>query len=119
MLLEVNDLESGYGFLQVLWGISFQIEKGEFVALIGPNGAGKSTALKTVSGLLPPKNGTISFNGNVINKLDCSDNCKNGLSYISEELNLFTGMTVLENLEMGAQTLKSPEKIQKESILYF
>jgi branched-chain amino acid transport system ATP-binding protein len=115
----VEKLNAGYGFLRVLWDISFHIDKGEFVALVGPNGAGKSTALKTVSGLLPPKSGSITFNGNVVNKLDCSDNCKNGLSYISEELNLFTGMTVMENLEMGAQILNSPEKVKKNLAFVF
>lgn len=114
MLLKVKNLDAGYGFLKVLWDISFEIDKGEFVALIGPNGAGKSTALKSISGLIEPKAGSISFNGDVINKLDCSENCKNGLSYISEELNLFTGMTVMENLEMGAQILDDPEKMSEK-----
>jgi branched-chain amino acid transport system ATP-binding protein len=112
--LEVKNLDAGYGFLKVLWDISFEIDKGEFVALVGPNGAGKSTALKSISGLLEPKKGTISFNGNVINKLDCSENCKNGLSYISEDLNLFTGMTVMENLEMGAQILDDAQKVSEK-----
>lgn len=119
MLLEVNNLDAGYGFLKVLWDISLKIDNGEFVALIGPNGAGKSTALKSISGLLEPKAGSISFNGNVINKLDCSENCKNGLSYISEELNLFTGMTVMENLEMGAQILDDQKKMNDKLSFVF
>ncbi len=57
MLLEIKSLDSGYGFLQVLWDVSFYVEQGEFVALIGPNGAGKSTTLKTISGLLEPAGG--------------------------------------------------------------
>lgn len=117
MLLEVKNLTAGYGFLKVLWDVSFQIDRGEFVALVGPNGAGKSTALKSISGLLPPMEGTITFDGEVINNQDCALNCKNGLSYISEELNLFTGMTVLENLEMGAQILNNEEK-EKENLQF-
>ena len=119
MLLEVSNLTAGYGFLKVLWGISFYIDRGEFVALIGPNGAGKSTTLKSISGLLPPNSGTISFNGSVINNLDCAVNCRNGLSYISEELNLFTGMTVLENLEMGGQILNDSDKMKENLSFVF
>lgn len=113
MLLEVKNLNAGYGFLKVLWDVSIQIDRGEFVALVGPNGAGKSTTLKTISGLLPPQSGKITFDGQVINNQDCALNCRNGLSYISEELNLFTGMTVLENLEMGAQLLDDKNKMEE------
>ncbi len=67
-MLELKNLDSGYDFLQVLWGVSFTVEKGEFIALIGPNGAGKSTTLRTIAGLLKPKGGDILFNGESINK---------------------------------------------------
>ncbi|SDO89055.1 ABC transporter ATP-binding protein [Desulforhopalus singaporensis] len=113
MLLKVKNLNAGYGFLNVLWDVSLNIGKGEFVALIGPNGAGKSTVMKSISGLLPPKSGTITFDGQVINNQDCAVNCRSGLSYISEELNLFTGMTILENLEMGAQMLEDKNKARE------
>lgn len=119
MLLEVKNLNAGYGFLKVLWDVSFGIDKGEFVALIGPNGAGKSTTLKCISGLLTPKSGSISFGGNSIVDVDCSDNCKSGLAYISEELNLFTGMTILENLEMGAQIHDNEEKTKEKLAFVF
>ncbi|SDO54305.1 ABC transporter ATP-binding protein [Desulforhopalus singaporensis] len=109
----MKNLNAGYGFLKVLWDVSIQIDRGEFVALVGPNGAGKSTTLKTISGLLPPQSGKITFDGQVINNQDCALNCRNGLSYISEELNLFTGMTVLENLEMGAQLLDDKNKMEE------
>lgn len=112
MLLEIKNLNAGYGFLTVLWDVSISVDKGEFVALIGPNGAGKSTVMKSISGLLPPKSGTISLDGQVINNQDCAINCRSGLSYISEELNLFTGMTVMENLEMGAQMLNDNDKVR-------
>ncbi len=110
MLLEVNSLDSGYGFLQVLWDVSFQVDEGEFVALIGPNGAGKSTTLKTISGLLEPQGGKIIFKGDDIGGLEGHLVCRKGISYISEELNLFVNMTVRENLEMGAFTLGDPAK---------
>ncbi len=110
MLLEVKNLDSGYGFLQVLWDISFSVDEGEFVALIGPNGAGKSTTLKTISGLLEPQGGEIRFDGESIGGLEGHLVCRKGVAYISEELNLFVNMTVKENLEMGAFTVKDAAK---------
>ena len=115
MLLEVKNLDSGYGFLQVLWDVSFHVEEGEFIALIGPNGAGKSTTLKTISGLLEPQGGEIIFKGDEIGGLEGHLVCRKGVAYISEELNLFVNMTVRENLEMGAFTLKDSAK-QAESL---
>lgn len=110
MLLEIKSLDSGYGFLQVLWDVSFYVEEGEFVALIGPNGAGKSTTLKTISGLLEPQGGEIRFAGDDISGLEGHLVCRKGIAYISEELNLFVNMTVRENLEMGAFTVNDPAK---------
>lgn len=110
MILEVKDINAGYGFLNILWGISLHIEEGEFVALIGPNGAGKSTTLKTIAGLIAPKKGSVVFNSTDISGRDCYQNCRKGISYISEESNLFTGMTVFENLEMGAYTQNNKQK---------
>ena len=117
MLLEVKNLDSGYGFLQVLWDVSFHVEEGEFVALIGPNGAGKSTTLKTISGLLEPQGGNIVFKGDDIGGLEGHRVCRKGVAYISEELNLFVNMTVKENLQMGAFTLKDSAK--QEELLEF
>ena len=110
MLLEIKSLDSGYGFLQVLWDVSFYVEEGEFVALIGPNGAGKSTTLKTISGLLEPQGGEILFEGNPIGGMEGHLVCRKGVAYISEELNLFVNMTVKENLEMGAFMIKDSAK---------
>ena len=110
MLLEVKNLDSGYGFLQVLWDVNFHVDEGEFVALIGPNGAGKSTTLKTISGLLEPQGGEIRFQGNEIGGLEGHLVCRKGVAYISEELNLFVNMTVKENLEMGAFTVGDSAK---------
>ena len=80
MLLEIKSLDSGYGFLQVLWDVSFYVEEGEFVALIGPNGAGKSTTLKTISGLLEPQGGEILFEGNPIGGMEGHLVCRKGVS---------------------------------------
>ena len=111
MLLELKSLDSGYGFLQVLWDVSISVDEGEFVALIGPNGAGKSTTLKTIAGLVEPQGGEILYEGASIGGLEGHLVCRKGLAFISEELNLFVNMTVKENLEMGAFTLKDPAKL--------
>ena len=110
MLLELKSLDSGYGFLQVLWDVSLNVDEGEFVALIGPNGAGKSTTLKTIAGLVEPQGGEILYEGNPIGGLEGHLVCRKGIAFISEELNLFVNMTVKENLEMGAFTVKDPAK---------
>jgi ABC-type branched-subunit amino acid transport system ATPase component len=117
VLLEVKNMDSGYGFLQVLWDVSFHVEEGEFVALIGPNGAGKSTTLKTISGLLEPQGGEILFKGDEIGGLEGHLVCRKGVAYISEELNLFVNMTVKENLQMGAFTIKDPDE-QAENLKF-
>lgn len=115
MLLHLENLDSGYGFLQVLWDVSLSIETGEYVALLGPNGAGKSTTLKTIAGLLVPFKGEILFKGEIVSGLRGNEICRKGISYISEDTNLFTGMTVRENLFLGAYTI--PNKKQVKEIL--
>ncbi len=115
-MLELKKLDSGYDFLQVLWQVSFTVEKGEFIALIGPNGAGKSTTLRTITGLIKPMGGDILFNGESI-----ANNpplvSRMGISYVSEALNLFTDMSVQENLLMGAYAVKERET-QLETLDY-
>jgi len=115
LLLEVKDIDSGYGFLQVLWKVSLQVDEGEYVCLIGPNGAGKSTTLKTIIGLLAPIQGEIFFKGKPIGRLSADTICQLGISYISEETNLFAAMTVRENLTMGAFTVRDKTK-RKENL---
>ena len=117
MLLELKSLDSGYGFLQVLWDVSISVDQGEFVALIGPNGAGKSTTLKTIAGLVEPQAGEILYEGNSIGGLEGHLVCRKGIAFISEELNLFVNMTVKENLEMGAFTVKDPAE-QTENLKF-
>lgn len=100
-MLQVTDLETGYGFLRIVHGISLEINKGELVALLGPNGAGKSTTLKCVAGLLRPWKGQIRFNDRSIGGMRADRVNRLGIGLVSETLNLFTGMSVYENLLMG------------------
>lgn len=116
-MLEIKKINAGYGFLQILWDVSLKVEKGEFVALLGPNGAGKTTTLKTIAGLVQPSSGDILLEGESIKDLPAHLICKDKISYISEKLNLFTAMTVEENLILGAYTIK--EKEQKAKSLEF
>jgi branched-chain amino acid transport system ATP-binding protein len=109
-LLELKNLDASYGFLQVLWDVSLHVDDGEFVGLIGPNGAGKSTTLKSIAGLLTPKGGEVLFNGKKMNSVPPHRTTQMGISYISEDLNLFVDMSVRENLLMGAYTVRDPEE---------
>lgn len=112
-MLEVNAIDAGYGFLQVLWDVSLQVEKGEFVALVGPNGAGKTTALRAISGLVSPAAGDILFEGASIAHTPAHMICQEGISYISETLNLFTGMSIRDNLLLGAYTVRDKAQIEE------
>jgi branched-chain amino acid transport system ATP-binding protein len=109
-MLKVESVDSGYDFLQVLWGVSLEVNKGEFVALIGPNGAGKTTTLRTIAGILPAKSGRISFKERDLVGVPAYKVSRLGISYVSEQLNLFTNMTVRENLMMGAYWVNDKRK---------
>jgi len=109
-MLELKNINASYDFLQVLWDVSLNVDKGELVALIGPNGAGKSTTLRTIAGLISPKSGEILFNGKVINNMPVHMISRLGISYVSEKLNLFTAMSVRENLILGAFAIPDKEK---------
>lgn len=111
MLLEVNNLNVYYGAIHALQGISFDINEGEIVTLIGSNGAGKSTTLNTVSGLLQPRVGTVSFRGKNITLTQAQDIVKLGISQSPEGRKIIATLTVLENLEMGAYTRSDPAEI--------
>jgi ABC-type branched-subunit amino acid transport system ATPase component len=115
MLLEVTNLDSGYGFLQILRSVSLSIDEGEYVCIVGPNGAGKSTTLKSIAGLVTPSNGEILFKGEPIGGMPGNKVARKGISYISESLNLFTNMSVQENLYMGAYTIKD-RKFQNDQL---
>jgi branched-chain amino acid transport system ATP-binding protein len=115
MLLEVKNLNAGYGFLQILRDVSLTVDTGEYVCLVGPNGAGKSTTLKTIAGLLTPISGQILFNGEPIGGLPGNKVAGKGISFVSEEMNLFVNMTVQENLAMGAYMIRD-KKLQKNRL---
>jgi len=110
-MLELKNIEVSYGNLQVLWDVSFRIGEGEVVAILGPNGAGKTTTLKTIVGILKPKSGHVIFDGAEITGTPTHALTKKGLAFIPEERNLFPAMTVLENLLMGAYTIKEKQKV--------
>lgn len=101
-LLEVKDLSVAYGKIVAVKGISFNVDKGEIVTLIGSNGAGKSTTLRTISGLLAPKSGTITFKGEQISGMQGHDVVKKGITQSPEGRRIFPRMTVSENLDLGA-----------------
>jgi branched-chain amino acid transport system ATP-binding protein len=101
-VLKVKELHAGYGHLQVVWGVSLSIEKGEIIAVLGLNGAGKTTTLKSIAGLIKPMGGTVEFNGANVTGISAAKIVRHGIVFVPEERNLFSGMTVAENLRMGA-----------------
>lgn len=105
-LLAVENLETYYGVIRALKGISFDVKKGEVVALIGGNGAGKTTTLYTLTGILKPKAGKIVFDGQEIQRKQPEEIVRMGVALIPEGRQVFGKLTVLENLRMGAYTLK-------------
>lgn len=111
-LLEVNDLYVSYGAIRALHGISFHVDEGEVVTLIGANGAGKSTTLRTISGLLPVDQGSITFNGEDITGAEASSIVRKGVIHVPEGRRIFSPLTVRENLDMGAYTRHDSDEIQ-------
>ena len=109
-ILKVDDMHVYYGAIHAVKGVSFEVGEGEIVALIGANGAGKSTILKTVSGLLHPRNGSIIFDGKNIAHTDAYKLVRHGLAHVPEGRRIFLQMTVQDNLEMGAFTKKDVSK---------
>jgi len=101
-LLEVKDITSGYGDVQILWGSTMNLEKGKLTCLVGGNGVGKTTLLRTVIGLMPPWGGTINFDGRDVSHVPAYTKANMGLVLVPEGRQLFTDMTIYENLEMGA-----------------
>ena len=116
-LLKVNDIHVYYGKIHAVKGVSFEVNEGEIVSLIGANGAGKSTILKTVSGLLRPKTGTVEFLGHDITKTEPHRIVGQGLAHVPEGRRIFAHMTVLENIEMGAYTAKKAAQEDIEAVM--
>lgn len=116
MLLEIKDLRVSYGKIEAIKGISLNVNHGEIVTLVGANGAGKTTLLKTISGLLKPSAGVISFEGKDIQSIAPHNRVLEGLCQAPEGRGIFPGMTVLENLEMGKFSRKEWKDELKEDL---
>lgn len=112
-LLEVIDITSGYGEVQILWGSSLNLEEGKLTCLVGGNGVGKTTLLRTIMGLIPPWNGTVNFDGKDVSKLPAYTKAEMGLVLVPEGRQLFTDMTIYENLEMGASNQHARPKFAR------
>lgn len=113
--LDVSSLSAGYGKIQVLWDVSLHVEAGEFVTVIGANGAGKTTLLRTVSGLITPSGGEVKAFGQSLNGLSAAKIVRAGIGHVPEGRQLFSLMTVLENLESGADYLPAARKEAKQT----
>jgi len=114
MLLEIDNITLQYGRIQALHGISLQVDEGEVVALIGGNGAGKTTTMRAISGLRPVASGRIRFGGQDITNMRADLRVVRGISQAPEGRGIFPGMTVLENLEMGAYTRRDVAGVQAD-----
>ncbi|MCI9199112.1 MAG: ABC transporter ATP-binding protein [Lachnospiraceae bacterium] len=112
-MLEIRDLEVYYGMIQAIKGISFDVNEGEVIALIGANGAGKTTTLHTITGLLPAKAGTITFEGQDITKVPGYKIVSKGMAHVPEGRRVFAQLSVLQNLRMGAYTRKDKNEIEE------
>jgi branched-chain amino acid transport system ATP-binding protein len=106
IILELNNVRSGYGRIDIIRGVDLKVEKGSIVSVIGPNGAGKSTLFKTIFGILKVRSGSIHFNGEDITNLSSTQILAKGISYVPQGRCNFPMMTVQENLEMGAYSRK-------------
>ena len=113
-MLEVKDLEVYYGMIQAIKGISFEVNKGEVIALIGANGAGKTTTLHTITGLLSPKKGSVIFEGEDITKIPAHKIVSMGMAHVPEGRRVFADLSVYENLKLGAYTRKDKENLNKD-----
>ena len=103
IMLQVDAVNTFYGKAQILFNLGFQIGRGEIVVLLGRNGAGKTTTFKSIMGIVPPKSGDITYKGVSIDKLPPFKTCALGLGYVPEDRRIFSGLTILENLEVGKQ----------------
>ena len=102
MFFSANSLTGGYGGVNIIEDCSFNVNRGEIVSILGPNGAGKSTAMKAMLGILDLKNGEVNLNGKDITNFSTQDRIKQGISFVPQTKNIFTELSVEENLEMGA-----------------
>ncbi len=113
-LLEVKNLEVCYGVIRALKGINFEVNQGEIVSLIGANGAGKTTTMQSIMGLIPIKSGTVTYDGQVINKIPGHKLVSLGMSQVPEGRRVFQELTVYENLVLGAYAQKDKKRIKDD-----
>ena len=112
-MLEIKDLEVCYGMIRAIKGISFHVDEGEVIALIGANGAGKTTILHTITGLVPAKSGSVTFEGTDITKTPGHKIVSMGMAHVPEGRRIFAQLSVLQNLKMGAFTRKDKAEIEE------
>ncbi|MCI0519165.1 MAG: ABC transporter ATP-binding protein [Chloroflexi bacterium] len=112
-ILEIKDITSGYGDVQILWGSSLALEPGKLTSLVGGNGVGKTTLLRTIVGLIRPWSGAVLFEGRDVSKLPAYTKAEMGIVLVPEGRQLFTDMTVNENLEMGASSKRARPNFKK------
>ena len=115
-LLVASEIYGGYGGADILNGVSLRVEPGEIVTIVGPNGAGKSTFIKAIAGLVTIRAGEVLFDGRDITGIAPENAARLGISYVPQERNVFTSMTVMENLEMGAFLLSDDFSAQIEKV---
>jgi len=113
-LLELNNVHSYYGNIHALKGISLTVDEGEIVTLIGANGAGKTTTLRTISGLLPPREGVVTYKGDELTQYKAHEIVYKGIAMVPEGRGVFSRLTVAENLDMGAYTRKDKDGIKTD-----
>jgi branched-chain amino acid transport system ATP-binding protein len=114
-MLSIKGVNAYYGHLQALWDVSLEVNEGELVALVGPNGAGKTTTLRVITGLLKPASGSVHFNDQCLDREEAHDIVGLGISQVPEGGRVFAGMSVLENLELGA-FLPKARAVKDESL---
>ena len=113
-LLVVDNIRAGYGDgPDILQGLSLEIEQGKTYCIIGPNGAGKSTLLRAICGLLHPREGTVTFKGEQLNKLRTDQILQRGISFVPQDRSLFPDMTIKENLRMGGYIMRDRSELDK------
>jgi len=112
-ILEIKDITSGYGEVQILWGASMKLDEGKLTCLVGGNGAGKTTMLRSVMGLLKPWSGSVWFQGKDVSRMPAYTKTDMGLVMVPEGRQLFTDMSVYENLEMGSSNKRARSKLKE------
>jgi len=113
-MLRLNEIDVSYGKIQALFGISLEVSEGDFVVILGNNGAGKSTTLLTIAGLLRPTKGTIEFEGQRIERVSAENRVKLGLALVPQGRQIFPGMTLRENLLLGAYTRSDRKEVERD-----